>query len=82
VPAYDFGWQEEYQLTEPKRLPKGTRIDGLAHFDNSADNPANPDPSKTVRFGVQTSDEMMCGVLEVLVDLPQKGKDGKSPGGQ
>ena len=77
VPAYDFGWQEEYQLTEPKRLPKGTRIDCLAHFDNSADNPANPDPTKTVRFGMQTDNEMMCGVLEVLEELPQEAKVGE-----
>ena len=76
VPAYDFGWQEEYQLTEPKRLPKGTRIDCLAHFDNSADNPANPDPTKTVRFGMQTDSEMMCAVLEVLEELPRQAEDG------
>ena len=82
VPAYDFGWQEEYQLTEPKRLPKGTRIDCLAHFDNSTDNPANPDPTKTVRFGMQTDNEMMCAVLEVLEELPQKAKVGESPVGR
>jgi peroxiredoxin len=76
VPAYDFGWQEEYQLTEPKRMPKGTRIDCLAHFDNSADNPANPDPTKTLRFGMQTDNEMMCAVLEVLEELPQQGRVG------
>jgi hypothetical protein len=76
VPAYDFGWQAEYQLTEPKRLPKGTRLDCLAHFDNSADNPANPDPTKRVWFGMQTDDEMMCGVLEILVDAPQQGRFG------
>ncbi len=76
VPAYDFGWQEEYQLTQPKRLPKGTRIDCLAHFDNSADNPANPDPTKTLRFGMQTDNEMMCAVLEVLEELPREGEDG------
>jgi hypothetical protein len=78
VPAYDFGWQEEYQLTEPKRLPKGTRIDCLAHFDNSPDNPSNPDPTKTVWFGMQTYNEMMCGVLEVLEELPQQVEDSKS----
>jgi acetyl esterase/lipase len=78
VPVYDFGWQEEYQLTEPKRLPKGTRIDCVAHFDNSADNPANPDPTKTVQFGMQTDNEMMCAVLEILEDVPPQGEDSNS----
>jgi hypothetical protein len=82
VPAYDFGWQEEYQLTEPKRLPTGSRIDCVAHFDNSADNPANPDPTKTVRFGMQTDNEMMCAVLEVLEELPQKAKVARFPEGR
>ena len=68
VPAYDFGWQSYYTLKEPMTLPKGTVIDCLAHFDNSAANPANPDPSKTVRWGDQTFEEMMIGYIDV--DLP------------
>jgi mono/diheme cytochrome c family protein len=74
VPAYDFGWQPDYQLVEPKRMPKGTRIDCLAHFDNSTANLANPDATKTVRVGLQTDDEMMCGILQILVDVPDQGK--------
>jgi hypothetical protein len=66
VPAYDFGWQSVYRLTEPKRLPKGTRIECLAHFDNSAKNPANPDPTMTVRWGEQTFEEMMIGYLDCV----------------
>jgi hypothetical protein len=70
VPAYDFGWQSVYRLAEPKRLPKGTRIDCLAHFDNSAKNPANPDPTKTVRWGEQTFEEMMIGYLDCVIEAP------------
>ena len=43
VPRYDFNWQLRYELEEPKRLPKGTRLVCTAHWDNSADNPNNPD---------------------------------------
>ena len=68
VPAYDFGWQSVYRLEEPKRLPKGTRIDCLAHYDNSADNHANPDPGAYVRWGEQTFDEMMIGYIDFFID--------------
>jgi peroxiredoxin len=66
VPAYDFGWQSVYRLTEPKQLPRGTRIQCLAHFDNSTKNPANPDPTMTVRWGEQTFEEMMIGYLDCV----------------
>ena len=49
-------------------LPKGTRIDCLAHFDNSAGNPYNPDPTKLVRWGEQTFEEMMIGYVDM--DVP------------
>jgi peroxiredoxin len=61
VPHYDFNWQLRYDLVEPKLLPKGSRIHCTAHFDNSAGNPFNPDPTQTVRFGEQTWEEMMVG---------------------
>jgi peroxiredoxin len=70
VPRYDFNWQSAYRLTEPKPMPKGTRIDCLAHYDNSADNPANPDPGATVLWGEQTSDEMMIGYIDFFIDGP------------
>src|SRR5262249_54716416 len=54
VPSHDFGWQTYYVLSEPIVLPKGSRIDCLAHFDNSEGNPYNPDPKKLVRWGEQT----------------------------
>jgi hypothetical protein len=61
VPAYDFNWQLRYEFAEPKLMPKGTRITCTAHFDNSANNLANPDPSQTVTYGDQTWEEMMFG---------------------
>jgi peroxiredoxin/mono/diheme cytochrome c family protein len=63
VPRYDFNWQSVYVLREPKRLPAGTKIHCVAHFNNSDDNPANPDPTATVRWGEQTWEEMMIGAL-------------------
>jgi peroxiredoxin len=65
VPAYDFGWQSYYNLVPPLELPRGTRIDCLAHFDNSSNNPYNPDPSKLVRWGEQTFEEMMIGYVDL-----------------
>jgi peroxiredoxin len=65
VPRYDFNWQNVYLLRSPKRLPAGTVVDMEAHYDNSADNPLNPDPSQAVHWGDQTWDEMMLGSLTV-----------------
>lgn len=65
VPRYDFNWQTTYKLTEPARLPKGTRIQCVAHFDNSANNPYNPDPNKAVKWGDQTWEEMMIGWMSM-----------------
>ena len=61
VPQYDFGWQNTYRLEQPIAVPKGSTLHCVAHFDNSKDNPANPDPKKAVRWGDQTWEEMMIG---------------------
>jgi peroxiredoxin len=66
VPHYDFNWQITYELAEPKLLPKGTKLKCTAHFDNSENNPANPDPTDTVKFGPQTWHEMMIGWYATL----------------
>lgn len=74
VPHYDFGWQTTYMLTEPMHLPKGSKMHCVAHFDNSADNYANPDPTKVVSWGEQTFEEMMFGWFEMSLadqDLSQ-----------
>ena len=60
VPKYDFNWQLSYRLKEPKLLPKGTEFEVVAHYDNSANNRYNPDPSKEVRWGPQTWNEMLA----------------------
>jgi hypothetical protein len=62
LPNYNFAWQLAYLWPpETRHFPKGTRIECASHFDNSAFNPYNPDPGKTVRNGPQTHDEMMQG---------------------
>lgn len=63
---WDFNWQETYQYREPLRLPRGTRLELKAHYDNSAANTRNPSrPPKAVRWGEQTTDEMCIAFLEV-----------------
>jgi peroxiredoxin len=61
VPQFDFNWQNTYRLTQPVDAPKGSTLHCVAHFDNSKDNPANPNPKKVVRWGDQTWEEMMIG---------------------
>lgn len=61
VPRYDYNWQLYYEYPEPREFPAGTRIQVDLTFDNSTENPSNPDPNKTVRFGASTSDEMALG---------------------
>ncbi len=68
VPRYDFGWQVYYYPSQPLAMPKGTKIEAVAHFDNSTKNPLNPDPGKPVHFGEQTWDEMMNGFFDYTVD--------------
>ncbi len=64
VPRYDFNWQLRYLYAEPLALAAGSVIRATAWYDNSAANPANPDPTKTVRWGQQTDEEMMLGYVE------------------
>ncbi len=63
IPKYDFNWQLDYFLDEPLRVPAGTQVRVVATFDNSTNNPYNPDPTKSVRWGEQTWEEMMMGGL-------------------
>jgi hypothetical protein len=68
VPRYDFNWQLGYELAEPVKIPKGTRIVAYAHYDNSANNRFNPDPNRTVYYGNQSWEEMMQPWFAVIVD--------------
>lgn len=69
VPHYSYDWQLSYYLADPLPMPAGTTIECTAHFDNSNANSRNPDPSKAVRFGPQSWDEMMIGYFEVATDV-------------
>jgi hypothetical protein len=68
VPKYDFDWQFGYEVDEPIKIPKGTRMLVTAHFDNSANNKANPNPNKDVWWGDQTWEEMMVPWFGVIVN--------------
>jgi len=68
VSRYDFYWQLAYHLNGPLALKKGTRLEWVGWFDNSANNPRNPDPSAEVRYGQQSWEEMMIGFFDVAVD--------------
>ena len=70
VPKYDFNWQITYELAAPKLLPRGTELEVIAHYDNSPNNKFNPDPSKDVRWGDQTWEEMMIGFFGTIVNVP------------
>ncbi len=64
---YHFHWQMSYRLAEPRLLKAGTELQAVAWYDNSRDNPHNPDPEAAVRWGEQTYDEMMVGFFDVAV---------------
>src|SRR5205814_1407697 len=74
IDDWDFNWQNPYEFVTPVALPKGTRIEMLAHFDNSAGNPRNPSsPPIEVRWGEQTTDEMCIGFLQLTRDAEHLG---------
>jgi hypothetical protein len=72
---YHFHWQMSYRLAEPRLLKAGTELQAVAWYDNSANNPHNPDPAAAVRWGEQTYDEMMIGFFDVAVaaNLDKRG---------
>lgn len=72
IPRYDFNWQTNYELSEAKTLPPGTRVHCVAHWDNSDNNLANPDPSARVTWGDQTFEEMMIGFFDVAIPLDRE----------
>ena len=76
LPEWDFNWQTIYQYQKPERVPAGTRIDVKIVFDNSADNPNNPnDPPKRIKWGEQSTDEMGSLIFQAVAaeesELPQ-----------
>jgi hypothetical protein len=79
VPHYDFNWQTTYRLKERLTYPKGTAMHCVAHFDNSAENLNNPDPTQSVRWGDQTWEEMMIGFFEVAFPVNTSELKAGSP---
>jgi mono/diheme cytochrome c family protein len=71
VPQYDMNWQISYELAEPLPVPAGSRLEVVAHFDNSAANPWNPDPTLRVVWGEDSRDEMMEGWFDYRVRLDE-----------
>ncbi len=71
VPDYDFSWQSVYRFEKPLQVPKGSKLTWIGRWDNSADNPRNPDPKKAVFWGLQTWDEMQNGWMEVVWMKPK-----------
>lgn len=72
VPEYDFDWQVMYHYKEPVEVPRGTKVRFIATYDNSADNPNNPDPTQHVRWGDASTDEMMIGYMSYIYEKRKK----------
>lgn len=79
IPRYDFNWQLSYRLAEPLTLPAGSTIRATAWYDNSTNNPANPDPDRTVPWGPQTYDEMMIGYVEYHMEQGRPDRTAEAP---
>jgi len=75
VPKYDFNWQHRYVPSEPLRVTAGSKLECFATFDNSPNNPANPDPKAIVGWGDQSWEEMMVGFIEVAFDARKSPSD-------
>lgn len=80
VAPYKFDWQLSYKLAEAVPLPPGSRIEMSAWFDNSPNNPANPDANATVRWGEQSWEEMMIGFLDLAIDASMDRREFFRPG--
>jgi peroxiredoxin/mono/diheme cytochrome c family protein len=79
IPRYDFNWQNAYYFSEPKYAPAGTTMHCVARYDNSAGNPANPDPTKRVTWGDQTWEEMMIGWFTMTTDVDPEARPSQAP---
>jgi hypothetical protein len=72
VPGYNFNWQLVYRFKEPLQVEKGSRLMATTHYDNSPNNPANPDPAQAIRWGDKSEEEMMTSWIEYLDVSPAK----------
>jgi hypothetical protein len=81
VPQYSFNWQLTYYLDRPIKLPKGTLLTATAYYDNSPNNPYNPDPKKEVYWGDQSWDEMLAGFVDFAIPVDMNPLDLARPKG-
>ena len=72
---WDFNWQQGFDFARPIAVPKGTRLIGISHFDNSLNNPFNPDAEAEVRWGPQNWDEMSAAFVGVLFPVGTRPLD-------
>jgi mono/diheme cytochrome c family protein len=72
VPHYDFNWQQNYRFKDPVPIEKGSTLIITFHYDNSPANKANPDPTRVIRWGDRSEDEMMTTWTEVIDALPAR----------
>lgn len=83
IPHYDFNWQTAYRLADPMPLPKNSKIHAVFHYDNSAENLNNPDPTNEVRWGDQTWEEMMIAYFDISVPRDKESeKQGATAGAE
>ena len=75
VPKYDFNWQLRYIPAQPLKVSPGSIIECLAKFDNSRNNPFNPNPDIEVRWGDQSWEEMMVGFIDIAFDARKSPLD-------
>ena len=78
VPKYDFNWQTYYVYSTPLAVPKGSRLEATAHYDNSVNNASNPDPKVEVHWGDQTWQEMQYSGITYYVDRPTNKTGAKT----
>ncbi len=75
VPRYNFSWQISYIFEKPLSIPTGTKIRAIAHWDNSAGNPRNPDPTKATGWGSASTDEMMIGFMDYTYNTKKDSQE-------
>jgi hypothetical protein len=84
IPKYDFNWQTYYELAQPRKVPAGSTITNVAHYNNSPKNKYNPAPDKEVYWSEQSWDEMFLPYMTYTVDSEHPKLKGaqRAPGGQ
>jgi hypothetical protein len=79
IPKYDFNWQFYYELQQPLKIPGGSTLTAIAHYNNTAKNKYNPAPDKEVYWSEQSWDEMYCPFIVYTVDSESLSKKGAPP---